>query len=127
MTYLTTAASAKATLDDLIARLTSRVTENPRRVTEYANEIQEWRGITEMLTEWERLEADATDYFKNAAAAMKIAQYDWIAQKGTEHPDDRMSGRENDGRRAYHDGRRKALESIRDRIRDEARELGASA
>lgn len=123
--YLTTAESAKATLDDMIARLTTRVTENPRRVTALANEIQEWRGITELLTEWELWEADAANYFKDPVSLL-IARYDWVARRGTEHPDDRWSGRENDGRRAYYDGRLKALESIRDSIR-EARELGASA
>lgn len=125
MTYLTTAASAKATLDDLIARLTTRVTENPRRVTGYANEIQEWRGITDMLTEWESWEADAANYFKDPVSLL-IAQYAWVARRGTEHPDDRWSDRDNDGRRSYYDGRLKALDSIRDSIR-EARELGASA
>jgi hypothetical protein len=125
--YLTTKASAKATLDDLIARLTTRVSENPRRVTEYANEIEEWRGITDTLSEWERWESDASGYFKNAAELV-TAKCEWIGRMGTESPDDTWSGRGNDGRRAYADGRRKALLSIREQISGEVRALnGASA
>ena len=125
--YLTTAAAAAATLKGLIASLTERATENPRRVVDYANEIRVWTGIADTLIAWESFCADVAEHFDAGSPEMFIAKYDWIAQHATQSPDDTWSGRGNDGRRSYEDGRRQALEYVRDQVRCEARALVAGA
>lgn len=124
-----TAASAQASLDRLIARLTDRVTEDPSRVTDCANEIQHWRGIVDTLTAWEQHCAAAVEYHGAGSLALLLDHYEWISMEGNTSPDDEWSGRGNDGRRSYRDGQRAALRSIHGHVREQARATiqGASA
>ena len=125
--YLTTAADAQKSLDDLIGSLSGRVAVNPARVTDYANGIQEMRGIVDVITVWERHCADSADYFGENPVALLIDKQEWLAKMALTAPEDTWSGRGNDGRRSFHDGRMKVLQSIRDHLIGESRALIAAA
>lgn len=95
-------------------------TEAPHRVTDAANEVERWRGVTTTLIEWEQ---DLKDLLAHAEEQgwsddkLTIGKYRILTRMLVRRADDGWSGRGNDGKRSYHDGRMEALDTIADDLR----------
>jgi len=117
-----TLAQAEAALRDAQFVLVNKATESTHRLADYVNEVESWSGVVAVFAEWERglehIEQFTEDLNDGAARRARVELEKWklIARMALKDTDDSWSGRGNDARRAFADGRRKALSHLETKL-----------
>lgn len=115
-----TAAEAEQILISVQDQLKMVAVEQPHRVTEAANEVSHWLGVTKAMYDWESDVRDLLEHAQDNAwtdEQVTIGKYQILTRLLVRDSDDKWSGRDNDGKRSYHDGWMDALKNIESNLR----------
>lgn len=110
-----TAKDAEAMLADAQLALVKAATEGSNRIADRANEVEEWRGVVMVMAEWER-SVERIEKLQASPERTLIEKYATLARLAVRSADDTWSGRGNDAKRAFQDGRLKALSRIETKL-----------
>lgn len=103
-----------------IGELAPLLAERPDRIVDKAISIERLRGQADVTKYLEDQFADITVWGVKENWTMTqvlLVQMSVVAELATQHPDDTGSGRLNDGKRAYNDGRHEVLQYVARRLR----------
>lgn len=103
-----------------IGELTPAVADRPDWITTYAQSIERLRGQADVLELLEKSFYQIVHWGVEQGWTMQeilLAQYDEVASLALQHPDDTGGTRNNDGKRAYNDGRREVLYAVQSKLR----------
>jgi hypothetical protein len=105
-----TAKDAEAMLASCQEALIAAATESTHRLADRVADVEEWRGILSVMAEWER----GLEWMAEHVEADRIQLEKWklITRMALRGADDSWSGRGNDAKRSFHDGRLKALSRL---------------
>ena len=110
---INTLAQAEAALRDAQFVLVNKATESTHRLADYVNEVEEWQGVVAVFAEWERSLTHIAEFDGDASPErIELEKWKVLTRMALKDTDDTWSGRCNDARRAYADGRRKALNKL---------------
>lgn len=115
-----TSQDAEQILISVQEQLRMIATEQPHRVTDAANEVEYWLGVTATLRHWEENLRNMLDYAQEQAwddDRVTIGKYQLLTRLLLKSADDKWSGRGNDGKRSHHDGCMEALSMIETDLR----------
>jgi hypothetical protein len=118
--YRHTAADIRNQIGQEIGELTHKAADRPDRVADLAISIERLRGQADVLDTIEKQFADIEVWAVKqnwTITHVLLVQLDLVADLATQNPDDTWSGRGNDARRAYNDGRRDVLQYIARQLR----------
>lgn len=125
-----TAAQAFDMLKDQKRKLIEFTTEGQdHRITEAANAVQFWTGVATALGDWEETLAKSSERAVERewdATRLLVVRMQRLTDMALQASDDTWSGRGNDARRSFLDGRREALDQIHWDLKAQADAIFAS-
>jgi hypothetical protein len=110
-----TAELAKSLLDRDAAEAGAEIAKNPGSAGRIANSLANRQGTYDAFVEWEREMADMATFAESenwSDLRITATKHRILAQMALRPVGDEWSGRGNDERRSYHDGRREALSEL---------------
>lgn len=124
MYRIRTAAQSLEMLKDQQHELIKVTTENQlHRIADATNAVYFWQGVANILAEWEENVATISERAVERhwdRTRILVVQQQRLADLLLRSTDDSWSGRGNDARRSYADGRREALEQIAQDLKSDA-------
>lgn len=112
-----TLAQAESALADAQYCLVEAATKSTNRLADRVNEVEEWRGIVAVFAEWERGLEHIAEFGKDCTPErVELEKWKLVTRMALRGADDSWSGRGNDAKRAFHDGRLKALSHLETKL-----------
>lgn len=117
-----TLAQAEAALADAQFCLVEAASKGTHRLADRVADVEEWRGVVSVFAEWERgleyLRSELSDDMSGKDRRQRVELEKWklLTRMALRGADDSWSGRGNDAKRSFHDGRLKALSHLETKL-----------